>query len=177
MVESNASTAFSRFSTSCRTQKVKEPLVRGGPFPYEIWSGRDKINAYKIAEDINIIIITVWGCVFYEPGSSPSSTNYSSFNSHKHLVCALSQETKSIIIPRSQKKKMESERVYVACPRSHIWSTKAGIQTQSLHQAAKTDDSSGGGGSYRGGITSPGYQLWLCLRQTPPLSGPLCPHM
>lgn len=40
-------------------------------------------------------------------------------------------------------KKMESERVSIACPRSHIWSTKAGIQTQSLHQAAETDDSSG----------------------------------
>lgn len=137
MEESNASTAFGRFSTSSRAQKVKEPLVKGGPFPYEIWSGRDKINAYKTAEDISIILVAVWGCVFYEPGSSPSRTDYSSFNSHNHLVCALSQEIKSII-PRSQKKTMKSERVYVACPRSHIWSTKAGIQTQSLHQAAKT---------------------------------------
>lgn len=106
MEESHTATARSRFPTSSRTQKVKEPLVRGGPFPYEIWSGRDKINAYKIAEDLDIILVAVWSCVFYEPGSSPSSADYSSFNSHHHLVCALSRETKSII-PRSQKKKNE----------------------------------------------------------------------
>lgn len=133
MEYSNVSTAFSRSSARSRTQKVKEPVVRGSPFLYEM--GGVRLIHVK-SQRTSIIITHGFDCVFYEPGPILKVTNCRSFNSHNHLVWALSQEI-GCMIHRSQLKKMEAERGYGARPRSHISSAISGIQTQSLPRLHK----------------------------------------
>ena len=89
MEYSYVSTAFSRSSARSRTQKVKEPVVRGSSFLYE--RGGVRLIHVK-SQRASIIITHGFDCVFYEPGPILKVTDCSSFNSHNHLVRALSQE-------------------------------------------------------------------------------------